>query len=175
MKRLIALFAILGVFCSVIFFNSAYGQKAEEATIIQTKFGGIRIILGPGWEKEGDDEAGALLTRSDPFGMFAVAISFLEQIPDDCNTDAYRRKFLARVKQLSGNEEGFEYSSYFHVPTLVYTHEVLDKKNTIRKFKDLYFLRDCKYYNISFGCEKSKFDKQWADMEARIKKITFLD
>jgi len=177
MKKLIALFAILGIFCSAIFLSSTYGKPAEEASIIKTKSGGVRIILGTGWEKKGEDETGALLTRSDPFGMFAVAISALQYVTDDCNSSAYRRQFLAMVKQSLGrNEAGFEENaSYFNVPTLIYTREVLAPKNTIRKIKDIYFLRDCKYYNISFACDKAKFDKQWKDMEARIRKITFLD
>lgn len=174
MRKLIALFAILGILCPVIFFNPAYGKPAEEVNVIATKSGTVKILLSKDWEKKGEDEAGAVWTRVNPFSIFSVAISSLKYVPVDCNTEAYQRQFLSTVKKsVGGNAAEYEESSaYFNLPALMRTREEqADGKNKTRKIRDLYFLKDCKYYNVSFTCDKRYFDKLWKDMEARIRNM----
>lgn len=146
----------------------------QKVRLIHMKGGSIRISLPSAWERKGEGKLGdlsAMFSRSAPKGLLAIDMYSLNIPLFVCSSKSYQMQYLERIKNglIEGEIKLEERSSLFGVPMLTVTRETKEG----RKFRDIHFLRDCKYFIISFGFEKEYFDTQWVEIQKALTAMEF--
>lgn len=151
----------------------------EQSYTLRLKDGTVKISLPNGWirykpeEESGKPSASFIRKKSSGVieGTFIIDIVNLGYNPF-YNTKKFQMDYLNKVKKgLTGKTISFEDSELFSVPALFINHETKDKTKNIR---ELHFVKDCKWYQITFIFEKENFDGLWQDIYKDIEGIEFI-
>jgi hypothetical protein len=174
-KNIKLCFLALSIVCYNIVAADVFCQNIEETRVVQLQGGKIKISLSADWQRKGQDKLSqsTIFMRKTPNAIIAIDIYPLKDIPSvACNDRSYQLRYLQGVKN-SLEEKGVEFTedvSYFGAPTLIVNSE---NKEKTKKSRDIHFLKDCKYYIVTFVCDKDYFEAQWHDVEPKIKSMEF--
>ena len=125
--------------------------------------GTIKIAEPANWQRRDDgalaDSSHLIFVNDQISGILKIEIDHLHHITfEACNKESYQKDFMQKQKlRLQGSGTSVQSGVTFKGVPALFT----DQSSGDLRTKEIHFLKNCRYYIVTFTCEKEEFNINW--------------